>query len=223
MPAATNKPSSQIDEHVPTVTHYDGTYLSRGRVYSLATQLDVALELGPRNLLEVGVGTGITVFALRRVGVDVTTLDVQEDLSPDLVGDVRRIPCADASFDVSCCCQVLEHLPLADMPAALRELRRVTRWRLVLSLPDLTRFFGISATLPFIGRRDIGMSLPIREPDDAWKAARLETMGHYWELGMNGATSRAVVEALGRAGFDRVRTFRVPEIRWHRFFIADVA
>ena len=40
---------------------------------------------------------------------------------------------------------------------------------------------------------------------------------------MNGATSRGVVEALRRAGFDTVRTFRVPEIRWHRFFIADVA
>lgn len=223
MSTATNQQPAGIDSHVPTVRHYDGTYLSRGRVYSLATQLDAALELGPRNLLEVGVGTGITVFALRRVGVEVTTLDVQNDLSPDLVGDVRRIPCADASFDVSCCCQVLEHLPLSDMPAALRELRRVTRWRLVLSLPDLTRFFGVSATLPFIGRRDLGMSLPIREPDDAWKAARLETMGHYWELGMNGATGRGVVDALGRAGFDKVRTFRVPEIRWHRFFVADVA
>lgn len=223
MSAATNQQPMGIDSHVPTVTHYDGTYLSRGRVYSLATQLDAALELGPRNLLEVGVGTGITVFALRRVGVEVTTLDVQKELSPDVVGDVRRIPCADASFDVSCCCQVLEHLPLSDMPAALRELRRVTRWRLVLSLPDLTRFFGVSATLPFIGRRDFGISLPIREPDDAWKAARLETMGHYWELGMNGATSRGVVDALRRAGFDKVRTFRVPEIRWHRFFVADIA
>jgi SAM-dependent methyltransferase len=223
MPAATNSPGSPIDAHVPTVAHYDCTYLSRGRVYSLATQLDAALALGPRSLLEVGVGTGITAFALRRVGIDVTTLDVQADLSPDLTGDVRKIPCGDASFDVSCCCQVLEHLPLADMPAALRELRRVTRWRLVLSLPDLTRFFGLSATLPFLGRRDLGVSLPIREPDDAWKAARLDTMGHYWEIGMNGGTSRGVLDALRRAGFDRVRTFRVPEIRWHRFFIADIA
>ena len=48
-------------------------------------------------------------------------------------------------------------------------------------------------------------------------------MGHYWELGMNGATSGGVVAALGRAGFEKVRTFRVPEIRWHRFFVADVA
>lgn len=223
MPTAPNTPGSQLDAHVPGVAHYDGTYLSRGRVYSLATQLDAALELGPRSILEVGVGTGITAFALRRVGVEVTTLDVQPGLAPDLVGDVRWIPCADASFDVSCCCQVLEHLPLADLPAAIRELRRVTRWRLVLSLPDLTRFFGVSATLPFVGRRDIGMSLPIREPDEAWKAARFETMGHYWELGMNGATSRGVAAALERAGFDAVRTFRVPEIRWHRFFVADIA
>jgi ubiquinone/menaquinone biosynthesis C-methylase UbiE len=213
----------QIDAHVPTAAHYDGTYLSTGRVYSLATQLDAALELGPRNVLEIGVGTGITAHALRRVGVDVTTFDVQADLAPDVLGDVRAIPLGDGQFDVSCCCQVLEHLPLNDLPVALSELRRVTRWRLVLSLPDLTRFVGASVTLPVLGARSFGWSLPVREPDAAWKAERLESMGHYWEIGMNGATSKGVARALRSAGFDVVRTFRVPEMRWHRFFIADIA
>jgi hypothetical protein len=65
--------------------------------------------------------------------------------------------------------------------------------------------------------------MPVAEPSDAWKAERLATMGHYWEIGMNGATASGVVAALHGAGFARVHTFRVREIAWHRFFIADIA
>ena len=217
------KSMNTIDQHVPGAAHYDAEYLSHGRAFSIAAQLAAIMELAPRSVLEVGVGTGISAFALRRFGLEVTTLYVQSALAPDLVGDVRAIPTADAAFDVSSCCQVLEHLPLADLPAALRDLRRVTRWRLVLSLPDITRHCDCTLSLPLVGRRGFSFSLPVREPDAAWKAARLDTMGHYWEIGMNGATAAGVGAALRHAGFDAVRTFRVREIPWHRFFIADIA
>lgn len=211
-----------VDRHVPAAGHYDLGYLAKGRVFSHAAQIDAVLAAGPSSVLEVGVGTGISAFAMRRVGIDVTTLDVQPELSPDILGDVRAIPRPDASFDVSCCCQVLEHLPFAHFAAAVRELRRVTRWRLVLSLPDITRSYGVSLVLPWFGRREFGCSIAVREPSDAWKAERLAAMGHYWEIGMNGVRARTVTDALRTAGFARVRSFRVPELSWHRFFIADV-
>lgn len=216
-----NLPS--IDQHVPSAAHYDAQYLSHGRTYSIAAQLASIMDLAPRNVLEVGVGTGISAFSLRSIGVEVITLDVQPELAPDIIGDVRAIPRGDASFDVASCCQVLEHLPLTDLSAALRELRRVTRWRLVLSLPDITRYCDCALSLPLIGRRGVSFSLPVREPSDAWKAERLATMGHYWEIGMNGATAAGVTAALRGAGFDAVRSFRVRELSWHRFFIADIA
>lgn len=211
-----------IDRHVPTEAHYDLGYMAKGRAYSLAAQIDAVLAVAPATVLEVGVGTGVSAFALRRVGIEVTTLDVQPGLAPDILGDVRAIPRPDASFDVSCCCQVLEHLPFAHFPSAVRELRRVTRWRLVLSLPDITRSFGCSLALPWLGRREVGCSLPVREPSDAWKAERLAAMGHYWEIGMNGVRARTVSDALRVAGFARIRSFRVRELPWHRFFTADV-
>lgn len=220
MPDDSNR--GRIDEHVPSSSHYDASYLAKGRVFSHAAQIDAVLAVAPATVLEVGVGTGIGAFALGRVGIDVTTLDVQPELSPDILGDVRAIPRADASFDVSCCCQVLEHLPFAHLSAALRELRRVTRWRLVLSLPDITRHWSCTFALPLLGRREFGLSLPVREPSDAWKAERLAAMGHYWEIGMNGVTERTVTDTLRGAGFGTIRSFRVRELAWHRFFIADI-
>ena len=132
-----------MDERVPGSDHYDRAYLSNGRPYSLAVQWDAVMEVAPASVLEIGVGTGISAFALRRAGITVTTLDVQAALSPDIVGDVRRIPLSDGAVDVTCCCQVLEHLPHVDFPAAVQEIRRVTRRRLVLSLPDITRTMGV--------------------------------------------------------------------------------
>lgn len=213
---------SSIDEHVPSGEHYDPTYMSHGRAHSFAAQLDGVLEAQPKSVLEIGVGTGICALALRRLGITVTTLDVQASLSPDILGDVRAIPRDEKSFDVSSCCQVLEHLPFDQFVHAIRELHRVTRTRLVLSLPDRTRGFECALLLPHFGLKRFACVMPSRAPTAAWRAARLEVMGHYWEIGVDGITARKIVRTLREVGFASVETFRVRELPWHRFFVADV-
>jgi ubiquinone/menaquinone biosynthesis C-methylase UbiE len=211
-----------MDELVPGSRHYDRTYLSNGRPFSFAVQWDAVMQVDPRSVLEIGVGAGVSAFALRRAGLDVTTLDVQPELAPDIVGDVRAIPRPDASFDAACCCQVLEHLPYAELPKAITEIRRVTRRRLVLSVPDITRSIGLTIGLASRGLRSFEWSLPVREPDAAWRAERLREMGHYWEIGVDGIRAGAIDATLRDAGFARVRSMRVRELPWHRFFIADI-
>ena len=212
-----------MDERVPGSDHYDRAYLSNGRPYSLAVQWDAVMEVAPASVLEIGVGTGISAFALRRAGITVTTLDVQAALSPDIVGDVRHIPLSDGAVDVTCCCQVLEHLPHVDVPAAVQEIRRVTRRRLVLSLPDITRTMGVDLRVSARGLWGFEWSLPVREPSPDWRAERLRTMGHYWEIGVDGIRARGIRSVLLRHGFASVRSLRVRELPWHRFFIADIA
>lgn len=214
---------NQIDEHVPGVEQYDPTYMSHGRAYSFAAQLDAVLSVSPMSVLEVGVGTGICALAMRRLGFTVTTLDVQAALSPDILGDVRAIPREAQSFEVSSCCQVLEHLPFDQFVPAVRELHRVTRTRLVLSLPDTTRGFECALVLPRIGLKRFSCVIPTRAPNAAWRAERLETMGHYWEIGVDGISARTIVRALRAVGFASIQTFRVRELQWHRFFVADLA
>lgn len=52
-----------------------------------------------------------------------------------VTADVRELPFDDRSFDVVVALDLLEHVPQADRPQALRELRRVTRRRLVVGCP----------------------------------------------------------------------------------------
>jgi SAM-dependent methyltransferase len=60
---------------------------------------------------------------------------------------VTDLPLGDGAFDVALCAQVLEHLPWADVPRALRELARVSRTGVVLTVPDVSPFAGASTPL----------------------------------------------------------------------------
>lgn len=197
--------------------HYSAEYLAKGRLFSIAHQLDAALALRPERVLEVGVGTGVAAAALRAAGVEVVTLDLQPELSPDIVGSVLDIPAADGAFDVAICCQVLEHLPFASFGAAMAQLRRVSRTGVVLSLPDVTPHVDVSIALPGIRRKRLSLSpgwFPKRPRPD-----KLAKLGHHWEIGYRGSTLADVRAAIAGAGLRVRRSWRVPEKAWHRFFV----
>jgi ubiquinone/menaquinone biosynthesis C-methylase UbiE len=197
--------------------HYSHDYLGKGRLFSIAHQLDSVLSLRPASVLEVGVGTGVAAAALRAAGVLVTTLDLQPELKPDLVGSVTAIPAEAGAFDAALCCQVLEHLAFDQFVLALGELRRVTRLGLVLSLPDVTPHWDLAFALPGVRRKRISFS-PAWFPKGP-RPDKLSKLGHQWEIGYRGSTLPAVREAIGSAGWRIARSWRVPEKSWHRFFL----
>jgi hypothetical protein len=212
---------AQSDEHIPSRSHYGVDYLPGWRLHSIAEQASLALEVAPRTALEIGIGAGLSVATLRTAGVAVTTVDIQPELAPDHVADVRSLPIADASHDVTLCCQVLEHLPFEEFGRAAMELRRVTRKRLVVSLPDIERQLSLTLRAPFLGSRHVEFSLPAPRVDAAWRDRRLEVMGHYWEIGVDRIRPRVIVDRLRAAGFAKVRSHRLHARSWHRFFIAE--
>jgi ubiquinone/menaquinone biosynthesis C-methylase UbiE len=203
---------------VPGRNHYSLSYMRGGRVFSYAHQIDAALSFGGRQILEVGVGAGVVAAALRSMGMEVTTLDLQENLSPNLVGSVTDIPAEDAQFDMAICCHVLEHLPYDQFTIALRELRRVTRRGIVLSLPDITRHYYIRVRLPKIKDLSVTISIPKFSPK-VIPRKRLETSGHFWEIGFKGYSLSVIQRSIKESGRVISKTWRVPEMPWHRFFI----
>jgi len=126
-------------------------YNTKERTCSFWHQVDEVLSLGARSALDVGPGAGLVTDWLRRAGVEVTTLDMEARLAPDLVGSVTEIPAEDRSFDAVLCSQVLEHVPFEDVERALRELARVSRTGAVVSVPDATPWAGKGYPLYFPG------------------------------------------------------------------------
>src|SRR5262245_65958374 len=102
-------------------------------------------------VLEVGPGSGHTTWLLRQWGLEVTTLDFDESVRPDLVGDVTKIPCEDGAFDCVLAAEVLAHLPFEQIGTALAELKRVSRGHVIVRLRD--PFVGLSALVTIAGIR----------------------------------------------------------------------
>lgn len=124
-------------------------YNFKQRFASFWHQWDEVLDLRPGTVLEVGPGAGLVTGLLQGAGVEVTTLDVDPALRPDLVASVTEIPLEDRSVDVALCSEVLEHLPWDAAAQALRELARVVRIGAVVSAPDNSPYWGIPLPLYF--------------------------------------------------------------------------
>lgn len=198
----------------PGRQHFDfATYTDKARWNSYWHQIDEVSRTRAESCLVVGPGDGIVSSILRHQGVNVTTLDVVPDLEPDVLGDVRDLPMEAGSFDVAMCCQVLEHIPYDDFSKAIRELARVARSKVIISLPDQTRSVDLSARVAakHVFKR---ISLPSRK-DFSYNGV------HYWELGtVSTPTEQAIFDLC--LVFDLERSYLVRENVYHRFFVLSV-
>jgi ubiquinone/menaquinone biosynthesis C-methylase UbiE len=101
----------------------------------------------PEELLDVGCGEGIVTERMvrrrgltRAVGLDRESPRLRaewaargSDALTFTTGDATALPFADGAFDLVTCIEVLEQVP--DAAAALRELRRVARRHVLVSVP----------------------------------------------------------------------------------------
>lgn len=184
--------------------HYrPGSYDGLGRFLSYWHQIDEMRRARPANVLEIGVGNGFVARYLCRDGYDVTTLDVNPNLGADVLGSITAIPCGPDTFDMVTACEVIEHPPFSEVPGALREMARVTRSVVLLSVPDRTPALRLHVSVS--GLRPLQAFIPfgIAAP------ARLLGRDHEWELGLPGYPLRRLVRTMRESGLRLQRSFRI--------------
>ena len=152
------------------------------------------------SVLEIGPSHGLVTGYLRKFGVKVTTLDYKESYKPDVVGDVRMLPFADNSFEMAIACEVLEHMPFEDSLKALKELYRVTRRTVLISVPDARRMLILfRLKIPFLKESSFIIRFPALT-----RQVVVNEHWHNWEIGKIGYSPARVREAITRIGF-RIR------------------
>ena len=208
------------DKNQNTQREHPHTYLDKERLSSYIYQVEYASVCKPKNILYIGKGTGIAPYLLSRGpgAPEVITLDNDQELKPDILGSVLDIPLENKAVDLTMCCQVLEHLPFDEFLAALQEMCRVTRRRLILSLPDKRLYFSMRIKVPLI-RLSLQLSLP--RPDTMFRSCpkwKFKKSGHCWEIGYKGTSLGAVKKKIRQSGWIINEIKRVPDFSWHTFF-----
>lgn len=201
--------------HIPQVdkAHYAfEKYAFEGRFVSYYWQLKEVLALEPSSVLEVGVGDQVFGnFIKNNTTVSYTSVDVAEDLHPDVTGSILNLPFDDHSFDVACAFEVLEHLPFEQFDRAIAELCRVARTHVVISLPHFGPMVSFSLKVPFLPQIRGAVKIPF------WKR-HVFNGEHYWEIGKRGypiSLIRNKLSAQGELVYDFV-PFGSP---YHHFFV----
>ena len=202
---------------VPTSHYHLPLWREKGRFASWWHQLHEIEISGCSRVLEVGVGTGFLRRELAHLlGVHVVSMDVDAELLPDVVGDVRNLPFETDSFPATCALQVLEHLPWHEFKPALLELRRVASRLVLTSLPDRTPFYHIRAVLPLLPPFEVNWSPP------ATRGAHSANPSHFWEIGLHDYPLRRITQVVEACSLRLVRTYRVPEHPYHRIFVMEM-
>lgn len=196
----------------------DNTYLSlrynsKSRWLSYWYQIAETLEVSPSRVLLIGKGSGVTENAIRQLSgrkTMVFTMDINNSVDPDVAGDVTQLSFAGDSFDVAICCQVLEHIPFNKFSTALRELHRVAKKRVIISLPHKRKHFKFSYHVPLLKERTFIIKHPLTTKHCSSKQ-------HHWEI-TRGVSRNHVVNEINKL-FDIEKEF-LNEINCeHRFFI----
>jgi len=168
-------------------------------------------------VLEVGPSHGFVTDYLKKFGVDITTIDNKLDYKPDVLGDVRDMPFEDNSFDMILVCEVLEHMEYENFPISLREMRRVSRGKVLLSLPDVRRIlFHINFKLPFMKHFDYMVKIP------TFKKHVLKAPGaHYFEIGARGYPPSFIKEEILNSGFNIISSKVFSDTPKNHYFLME--
>ena len=88
--------------------------------------------------LDVGCGKAETLDIAKGLAIDARGCDIVSYLAErddvDLIEGAHDLPYMDEEFDLTSCNDVLEHIIEEDVPAVLREIRRVTRHGILLGI-----------------------------------------------------------------------------------------
>jgi len=187
----------------------------KGTWISYWYQIYEVLKTNPKTVLEIGPGSKIVTNYLRGIGIKVLTVDINENLDPDIICSVTELSsCIRRKVDTVLCAEVLEHIPFEYFEKSIKEIWNVTRQNAIISLPEGVATLRINLRPPMMREFNIALSIPhmyeiLNVP--IWK-------DHYWEIGRGGYSLKKVSSILSKY-FMIKNTYRVPENPYHRFFI----
>lgn len=205
----------QEEDVIPYFEDYDDRKMWMSYWY----QIREVLQTKPVKVLIVGVGNKTVSNYLKTVAENSTesikkveTVDIDQNLSPDYVCNILELSknFEDNEYDTILCAEVLEHLPFEEFKSSLKELKKISRKYVILSIPYSSKDFRFSIELPNGKRKDITLKLVEKKEHkfDGW---------HHWEVGKKGYSKKKIKKII-KNYFDIEKEFIPVENQYHLFF-----
>lgn len=223
-------------------SYANASFLRSNEYSSYYHQLREILQL-PKSrvasVLEVGVGGGILKSLVTLYDYAFYALDIIAAKRPDIAADVHRIPLKDGAVDLACAFQVLEHMPYEGFPSTMREMARVARNYVFISLPSKTNSIQVRLKATFYNRfvsrlsQDLNLfvKLPTKRTPDAYskddprlnRGKEDKHNPHYWEVNWKSYPKDRILADVRAAGLKVVKDFHNPQHAYHWFLLCEKA
>lgn len=193
---------------------YFRNYDKETRWLSYWHQISAVLKTNPEKVLEIGIGNKTVTDYLKRRGIEVVTVDIDEELGPDHVCSVTELSnyFEKKSFDTILCAEVLEHLPFKSFEGSLTEISKITKHYAVITLPHAGANFKIRVKIPYFNELNLYLKIPL-----FWKEHEFDGQ-HYWEIGKKGYSVGRIKRRISNH-FEIETTYCPIGNPYHRFFI----
>tara|TARA_S200000501_G_scaffold354337_1_gene374918 strand:+ start:74 stop:682 length:609 start_codon:yes stop_codon:yes gene_type:complete len=157
------------------------------------------------SLIEIGIGSGFTSNYLRSKDINVLTVDIDEEKSPDVVSDATKfIP--DKNYDHFCAFEVFEHMKFDEMELILKNIKNKINENIFMSVP-------------IYKKTPISLELKIKS---YWKSVTLKTPKtkiidphHHWELNYKDFTEKKLINVFKNQNFHFIK--KKTYLRWCYF------
>ena len=167
---------------------------------------------GQDQVLELGVGSGFAANYCRSRGLDVTTLDIDEEKKPDIVANVVTYD-FDRKYDHLMAFEILEHIPYDQFERIIRKIPEFINGYAFISLPRNERVvFNLNLRLPKF--RPVSYQWRILKKNITCKA-------HHWELDYGEYTNRRVESLFTDAGLRVARRMTCDYVRFYALEVVD--
>jgi ubiquinone/menaquinone biosynthesis C-methylase UbiE len=197
--------------------HYLKGYDDFRRWISYYNQFNLLINYADKKqkILEIGVGSKFLNSQAKRIGLNIKSLDFDEKLEPDIVGNILEMPLKSNSYDLCCAFEVLEHIPFNKFKDALIEMKRVSKKYVIFSIPYKHLKLHLSFKfIPYTNIRSFEIQIPLFFINHKFS----KKSQHYWECGKKGFSKKIIKNEIAKTGLKIIETF-VPHKTEHLFFI----
>jgi 2-polyprenyl-3-methyl-5-hydroxy-6-metoxy-1,4-benzoquinol methylase len=163
-------------------------------------------------ILEIGTGSGFINRYLKGKNYSVTSIDIDKNKGPDIVGNIVNYNFGNRHYDTILAFEVFEHLPFRDFEKAVKNISNICDKQIFISLP-------------FNQKNLLTIYLKLgRYFEQEWvlrKAKRrITTVNHHWELGYKEFTRERVENVFLDNHFYIQQNKRIGNIMYYHFMKA---